>query len=167
MPGVSIVLVGDGPERSGLERLANRLCLTRRVHFLGFVPHDQVAGLLGAADVLAMPSRYEELGTALLEGMQTGLPIVASDTGGIPQVIEHGRTGLLVPPGDPETLAAALMSILGDRTLAARLGNAASREAAKYDWSRLARRVLGVYETVVGRALEARPARPADETPFV
>jgi len=166
MPGVSVVLVGDGPERPGLERLVARLRLTRRVHFLGFVPHEQVAGLLGAADVLAMPSRYEELGTALVEGMQAGLPIVASDTGGIPQVIEHGRTGLLVPPGDPEALAAALTRIIHDRTLAARLGNAASREAAKYDWSDLARRVLGVYETVLAETREPRPAQPANETPL-
>jgi glycogen synthase len=166
MPGVSVVLVGDGPERPGLERLVARLRLTRRVHFLGFVPHEQVAGMLGAADVLAMPSRYEELGTALVEGMQAGLPIVASDTGGIPQVIEHGRTGLLVPPGDPEALAAALTRIIHDRTLAARLGNAASREAAKYDWSDLARRVLGVYETVLAETREPRAAQPADETPL-
>jgi glycosyltransferase involved in cell wall biosynthesis len=167
MPGVSVVLVGDGPERSGLERLAHRLRLTRRVHFLGFVPHDQVAGLLGAADVLAMPSRYEELGTALLEGMQAGLPIVASDTGGIPQVVEHGRTGLLVTPGDPEALAAALTRILHDRALAASLGKAASREAVKYDWTHLARRVLGVYETVAAGPRDVRPALPAEETPFV
>jgi glycogen(starch) synthase len=167
MPGVSVVLVGDGPERSGLERLAHRLRLTRRVHFLGFVPHDQVAGLLGAADVLAMPSTYEELGTALLEGMQAGLPIVASDTGGIPQVVEHGRTGLLVTPGDPEALAAALTRILHDRALAASLGKAASREAVKYDWTHLARRVLGVYETVAAGPRDVRPALPAEETPFV
>src|SRR5262245_7523799 len=166
MPGVSVVLVGDGPERPRLERLADRLGLTRRVHLLGFVPHEQVAGLLGTADVLAMPSRYEELGTALLEGMQAGLPIVASDTGGIPQVIEHGRTGLLVPPGDPEALAASLMRIIDDRTLAARLGDAASQEAAKYDWSDLAQRVLAVYETVLAGTREPTPALPAEETPL-
>ena len=167
MPGVSVVLVGDGPERPGLERLANQLRFTRRVHLLGFVPHGQVASLLGASDVLAMPSRYEELGTALLEGMQAGLPIVASATGGIPQVIEHGRTGLLVPPGDPEALAAALMRILRDRTLAARLGDAASREAAKYDWSHLARRVLRVYERVLAGPRQPRSGLPAEETPLV
>jgi glycogen synthase len=114
-----------------------------------------------------MPSRYEELGTALLEGMQAGLPIVASATGGIPQVIEHGRTGLLVSPGDPEALAAALMRILRDRTLAARLGDAASREAARYDWSHLARRVLGVYETVLARTRQPRSGLPTEETPLV
>jgi glycogen synthase len=167
MPSVSVVLVGDGPERPGLERLVSRLRLSRRVHLVGFVPHGQVAGLLGASDVLAMPSRYEELGTALLEGMQAGLPIVASATGGIPQVIEHGRTGLLVPPGDPEALAAALMRILRDRTLAARLGAAASREAARYDWSQLARRVLGVYETVLAGTRQPHSGLPAEETPLV
>jgi glycosyltransferase involved in cell wall biosynthesis len=166
IPGVSVVLVGDGPERPGLERLADRLRVTRRVHFLGFVPHERVAGLLCAADVLAMPSRYEELGTALLEGMQAGLPIVASATGGIPQVIEHGRTGLLVPPGDPEALTAAIVEILRDGALAARLGNAAAREAAKYDWSHLARRVLHVYETALAGSREPSSVRPAKEAPL-
>ncbi len=166
MPGVSVVLLGDGPDRARLERLTRRLGLTERVHFLGFVPHEQVAARLPAADAQALPSRYEELGTALLEGMQAGLPIVASDTGGIPQVIEHGRTGLLVPPGDPEALAAALTRVLRDPALAARLGTAASHEAAKYHWNRLARRVLGVYETVLSESIEPSQALPANEAPL-
>lgn len=165
LPGVSVVVVGDGPDRGGLERLTARLGLTDRIRFLGFVPHEQVPGLLRAADVLAMPSRYEELGTALLEGMQAGLPIVASDTGGIPQIIENDRTGLLVPPGDPAALAAALTTVLRDRALAARLGQAAHREAAKYDWSQLARRILDVYEAVLAQRLEPRQSAPIAEHP--
>lgn len=165
IPGVSVVLVGDGPQRTNLQRLTGRLGLTDRVHFLGFVPHEHVARLLRAADVLAMPSRYEELGTALLEGLEAGLPIVASATGGIPQIIEHGRTGLLVPPGDPDALATALTRILRDRTLAVRLGNAASHEAAKYNWNQLARRVMGVYETVLAGAMESSQALRTTEAP--
>jgi glycogen synthase len=149
LPGTQIVLVGDGPERGSLHRLAQRLHVADRVWFLGFVPHQHVAGLLRAADALALPSRYEELGTALLEGMQAGLPIVASATGGVQQVIADGRTGLLVPPGDPSALAAALGRVLADRALAERLGVAARAEAARYDWADLAGRILAIYESAL------------------
>ena len=149
LPDTQVVLVGDGPERARLQRLARRLGVQARVRFLGFVPHERVAGLLRGADALALPSRYEELGTALLEGMQAGLPIVASATGGISQVVDDGRTGLLVPPGDPSALAAALRRVLTDPILATRLGNAAQRAAARYDWTDLADRVLAIYDSVL------------------
>ncbi|MCI0689859.1 MAG: glycosyltransferase [Sporichthyaceae bacterium] len=158
LPDTQIVLVGDGPERASLQRLAQRLGVAARVRFLGFVPHERVAGLLRGADALALPSRYEELGTALLEGMQAGLPIVASATGGVRQVIDDGRTGLLVPPGDPSVLAAALRQVLTDSTLAARLGGAARIEATRYDWTDLADQILVIYNSVLhtgGRQLRA------------
>ena len=143
-----VLLVGDGPERPALEREAERIGLGDRLHFLGFVAHDRLPAVLAHADLLVLPSLYEELGTVLLEAMQAGLPIVASKTGGIPDVIEDGVNGLLVPPGNPEALAHAIDRLLADRDLAYRLSEGARERGKDYDWEVLAERVLAVYRGV-------------------
>jgi glycogen synthase len=143
-----VLLVGDGPERSKLEREAKRIGVADRLHFVGFLAHDQLPAVMSHADLLVLPSLYEELGTVLLEAMQAALPIVASKTGGIPDVIEDGVNGLLVPPGDPEALAHAINRLLADRDLARRLSEGAHERAKEYDWKVLAERVLRVYQGV-------------------
>jgi glycogen synthase len=147
-PSAQVLLVGDGPERPALEREAERIGLGDRLHFLGFVAHDRLPAVLAHADLLVLPSLYEELGTVLLEAMQAGLPIVASKTGGIPDVIEDGVNGMLVPPGEPELLARAIDRLLADRGLAYRLGEGAQERGKDYDWEVLAERVLAVYRGV-------------------
>jgi glycosyltransferase involved in cell wall biosynthesis len=147
-PSAQVLLVGDGPERPALEREAERIGLGDRLHFLGFVAHDRLPAVLAHADLLVLPSLYEELGTVLLEAMQAGLPIVASKTGGIPDVIEDGVNGLLVPPGEPELLARAIDRLLADRGLAYRLSEGARERGKDYDWEVLAERVLAVYRGV-------------------
>jgi glycogen synthase len=142
-----VVLVGDGPQRPALERQAGRLG-PDRVRFQGFVPHAEVPAWLAAADVLVLPSVYEELGSVLLEAMAAGLPVVASAVGGIPDAL--GDAGLLVPPRDPSALAAAVDKVLEDPALAAELGHAGRRRAAAFSWDTLAGRVLEVYREVVG-----------------
>jgi glycogen(starch) synthase len=149
MPGATLVLAGDGPERGRLERLAHELGLRSRVRFLGFVPHDRVPGLLRSSDVLVLPSRYEELGTAMVEGMYAGLPVVASDTGGVPELVEHDGSGLLVPPGQPAPLADAMNRLLGDKGLAGRFGSRGRQLAQSYRWEALAGKVLDVYRGVI------------------
>jgi glycogen(starch) synthase len=147
-PSAQVLLVGDGPERPALEREAQRTGVGDRLHFLGFVAHDRLPAVLAHADLLVLPSLYEELGTVLLEAMQAGLPIVASKTGGIPDVIEDGVNGLLVPPGEPELLARAIDRLLADRGLAYRLSEGARERGKDYDWEVLAERVLAVYRGV-------------------
>src|SRR5215210_3965041 len=136
-PSAQVLLVGDGPERKALEREAERIGVGDRVCFLGFVAHERLPALLAHADVLVLPSVYEELGTVLLEAMWAGLPIVASRTGGIPDVIEDGVNGLLVPPGEPEALARAINRVLADRGLAYRLSEGAQERVKHYDWELL------------------------------
>jgi glycogen synthase len=149
VPGVQLVLAGDGPERAALHRLVDRLGVGDRVQFLGFVPRVRVPALLRAADVLALPSRYEELGTVVIEAMRAGVPVVAADTGGVSSTITDGATGLLVPPGQPEALAAGLRRVFNDDGLARRLAAAARCRSHDYSWEALADRVLGVYREVV------------------
>lgn len=141
-----LVLAGDGPQRSELERLAAGLGIASRTRFLGFVPHARVPALLHSAAVAVLPSRYEELGTSLLEALACGTPVVASAVGGIPDLIRDGVDGLLVPPQNPELLAAAVRTILDDPALAARLSAAGCHRAARYGWPALQDKVLAVYE---------------------
>lgn len=135
-----LVVVGDGSARPALEALAARLGVAERVRFLGFVASARVPALLAHVDVLALPSRFEELGTAVVEALRAGVPVVASDVGGLPEVV--GDAGLLHAPGDAEACARGLAAVLGDRALAARLGAAGRRRAPAYDWEVLGGRVL-------------------------
>jgi glycogen(starch) synthase len=148
-PGVQVLLVGDGPQRSRLEQEIQRLAVGDAVHLLGFVPHERVPAVLTHADLLVLPSLYEELGTILLEAMWVGIPIVASRTGGIPDTIDDGVNGLLVAPGDPEVLADVIDRLLADSILARRLGEVARERARDYDWDVLAGRVLVIYRSLV------------------
>jgi glycogen(starch) synthase len=147
-PNAQILLVGDGPERPALEREIRQFGVENRVHLLGFVQHEHVPAVLAHADLLVLPSIYEELGTVLLEAMWLGRPVVASRTGGIPDVITDGLNGLLVPPGNSEALARAIDRILSSPDLSRRLGEAARERAKNYDWEVLAERVLETYRDV-------------------
>jgi glycogen synthase len=120
-----------------------------RLRFEGFLAHEWLPAAMAHAELLVLPSLYEELGTVLLEAMQAGLPVVASKTGGIPDVIEDGVNGLLVPPGDPEALARTINRLLADRDLARRLSEEAQERAKDYDWEVLAERVLEVYRGLI------------------
>jgi glycogen(starch) synthase len=147
-PSAQVLLVGDGPERPVLEREIRRLGVADRVHLLGFVPHGRVPAVLAHADLLVLPSLYEELGTILLEAMWAGLPIVASKTGGIPDVITDGVYGMLVPPGEPRALAGAIDRVLAEPRPAQRLGQSARERTRDYDWNALADRVLNIYRDI-------------------
>jgi len=158
-PGAQVVLVGDGPARREVEAACRRLGLDGRVHVTGFVAHERTPAVLASADLLVLPSVYEELGTVLVEALQVGLPAVASNVGGIPEVVEHGRTGLLVDPGDPPALADAIDAVLGDRSVAERMAAAARERAPRYDWERVADEVRALYDEVVAHGAAAPPAR--------
>jgi glycosyltransferase involved in cell wall biosynthesis len=142
-----ILLVGgDGPDQDRLKALAGRLGLHDHVRFLGFIPEDQVGGFLSLADVFLFPSLFETFGIVLAQAMAAGLPIVASNTSSIPEVVQDGQTGLLSPPTDPKALARNIRRLLEDGALRERMGKAARRRAVElYDWDRVA----GQYEQVL------------------
>jgi len=105
-PDAGFVVIGDGAQRPELENLAARLGVSDEVQFLG--TRTDVPALLAAADVFVLPSLYEALPTSLLEAMATALPVVATRVGGVPEVVAHERTGLLVSPASAAELAAAM-----------------------------------------------------------
>lgn len=121
-------VVGDGPLRAELERRIARAGLERRLRLLGPLPQDEVSALLRRRPIFVLPSVIarggwmEGIPVALMEAMAAGAPVIASRLSGIPELVEDGRTGLLVEPGDAEELAAAISRLASDRRLADRLG---------------------------------------------
>jgi sugar transferase (PEP-CTERM/EpsH1 system associated) len=136
-PGAHLLLVGDGPKRADLHALVGELGLSDRVHFTGYQAEpDRYMQLM---DVFALPSRAEGLPLAILEAWAAGLPVVATRVGGVPRLVEDGRTGLLIDSGDGDALAAALGRLLEDRNLARRIADAGrDRAVADFDTRRMA-----------------------------
>jgi glycosyltransferase involved in cell wall biosynthesis len=135
-PSARLLIVGKGPMRHYLDEFGRHLRCDSTVHSLGHC--DDVPEILQAADVFVLPSRYEGCSNGVLEAMATGLPVLASDVGGNPELIRSNYTGWLVPPDDPGRLGETLLSILLDRTARQRVGLAArddvERRFALNDW---------------------------------
>jgi glycosyltransferase involved in cell wall biosynthesis len=112
-----LVLVGEGPQRGELERLASALGIQERTEFLGSQQPDAVARLLQRCEVLAVPSRAESFGIVVIEAMASRKPVVAAAVGGIPEIIEHEVSGLLVEPENPQALANGLQRVLTNDSL--------------------------------------------------
>ena len=125
VPEALFLLAGDGPERERLEALASELGVGDRVRFLG--RREDIPQLLAACDVFALPSLYEGSSLAVLEAMAAGIPIVSSAIGGTDELIDDGRSGMLVPPGDAAALAVALRRVLGGPAAARGLRGAGAR----------------------------------------
>lgn len=114
-----LVIAGEGPERAALAAHAARLGIAARTHLVGW--RDDQAALLAAADLFVCPSRHEPLGNVVLEAWSAARPVVAAAAQGPSELIEHGRTGVLVPPDDPAALAAAISGLLAEPARAAAL----------------------------------------------
>jgi glycosyltransferase involved in cell wall biosynthesis len=145
----TLVLVGDGPDRPGLESEAATLQGRVRIRFMGERPDAR--SLLPAFDVLVVPSiEREGFGLAALEGMDAGLPVVASRLGGLPEVVEDGRSGLLVPPGDVRAMALAIARLLASPEERRAMGTEGRRRVeSRFRAASMARRVESVYEEVL------------------
>jgi glycosyltransferase involved in cell wall biosynthesis len=149
-PGLQVELVGHEhlTTVAELEARVARLGLAQVVHFTGF--RDDLPTLLARWDLLVLPSLWEGFGLVLLEAMAAGRPVVASRVGPIPEIVLHGETGLLVAPGEPAPLAAALVELLEQPELAARLGAAGRRRVAEhFTLQRMVAETEALYEAVL------------------
>lgn len=153
-----LVIVGDGPDRPALEAAARGLASGHRIRFVGAVPNTRVGAYLRHADLVVLPSWYEERGRVLLEAMAVGTPVVATRTGGIPATVQDGLNGVLVPPRDPRRLAGAIDRVLGDERLARAMAAAGRATASEHGIGALADATLAAYEAVLGRVAERRRA---------
>ena len=147
-PGLRLLIAGEGRERTHLEVLADELGVEERVRFLGAAGRERLAALLRGADAVVVPSRQEPFGVILLEAMAAGRATIASRVGGIPEFAEDGVTTLLVPPEDPDSLAAALKRLCGDLELRERLAENGKARAAALAWPRVVDRYEALYRRV-------------------
>ncbi len=154
-PAAKLVIIGDGKLRGRLQREASKAGLAGRITFLGARPHDEVLGWMRRAAVLVVPSvkttsgREEGLGMATLEAAAASVPAIGSALGGIPEAIEDGETGFLVPGNDAAALAARLRDLLADAGLRRRLGAAARlKMEAQFNLARQTAALEDIYDSL-------------------
>jgi glycosyltransferase involved in cell wall biosynthesis len=149
VPAAHWLLVGDGELRGKLESHCRRLGLEPWVRFTGW--REDVPDLLALCDVFVLPSLGEHFGRVLIEAMAMARAVVATDAGGVPEIVIHGETGLLVPPGEPKSLAEAVLGLLEDPARAARLGAAGRRRAeGSFSLTRHVAAVEALYAELAG-----------------
>jgi L-malate glycosyltransferase len=150
LPGVDLLMVGDGPLRGELESLAVELRVPDRVKFLGI--RTDVPELMRAADAFALTSLSEAASLTLLEAMASGLPVIVTDVGGNPELVRHEHEGLLFPRGDVNRCADAIRRVFRDPELAARLGTAGRARAVEcYQLERTVEQYYRLYARLAGR----------------
>ncbi|MBI4521601.1 MAG: glycosyltransferase family 4 protein [Gemmatimonadetes bacterium] len=150
-PSAWVVIAGEGAEETALRCHIERRGLVGRVILLGF--REDIEDFYAATNLLVVPSLSEGLGTVVIEGLAMGKPIIASNIGGIPELIEDGRTGRLVPPNDAAALAATILALMTSPTAAAAFGQAGrARVARHYSLGRLTARTLRLYEQITAAA---------------
>ena len=151
-PDLQVVVAGDGFERPELIKLAETLGVRKDITFLGWVPNTDLPPYYRAAAVSVIPSLEEGFGIPAAEAMGCETPVVASDAGGLPEVVEHNVTGLIVPRGDSTALAEAIGSLLADPARSAAMGRAGRERALRlFDWDRTAEQFEQIYAKAAAR----------------
>lgn len=151
-PNARMSIAGIGPERTGLEALAAELGIDDAVAFLGRIDGAQMPALYASADCMLNPSRVDNMPNAILEAFACGVPVVSTDAGGIPDMVEDRHSALLVPVEDPGAMAAQAIRVLSDRRLAATLRSNGLQAVAQYSWSVIRDRWQQVYRDVAGNS---------------
>ncbi|HVF40873.1 MAG TPA: glycosyltransferase family 4 protein [Gemmatimonadaceae bacterium] len=153
VPNAHALLVGDGPLRGDVEHEIEALGIGDHVHMAGF--RSDADSIMAAANVVTLSSTQEGLGTVLIDALYLGKPIAATRTGGIPELVEDGQSGLLANPGDFRALGAAIARLLSDSSLATRLSSAGRQKVAEMSVEQTAARTALVYQRVMSTAAMA------------
>ena len=149
-PEAKYIIVGEGWSRDSLEAEARATGHANKIRFTGFASDQEVINLMTSADVLVVPSIYEPFGIVALEGMATGVPVVASQVDGLAEIIEHDRTGIFVFPKNPESIAWGIERILSDYDHAKWMTENAKEKLHKaYSWEAVAMKTVEVYKKVI------------------
>jgi L-malate glycosyltransferase len=149
-----LVMVGEGPERMAAVGVARQLGITDKITYLG--NHQQIETILPCADLVFQPSEHESFGLVPLEAMACGIPVLATASGGIVEVVEHGVTGYLCEVGDIETMATHAIEILSDEEKARKMGQLGQEQArSKFDRDTIINQYVALYEEVVASARQA------------
>jgi glycosyltransferase involved in cell wall biosynthesis len=148
-PNTKFVIAGEGWHRNELENLSKDLGITDKVLFTGYLPDEDFLAYFNVAEVLVVPSTYEPFGIVALEGMATKTPIVVSDVGGLSEIVDHGWTGMKVPPDNSMALADTIIELLENQSLRKNIvKNAWEKLMHVYDWSIIADHTIKIYEQV-------------------
>jgi glycosyltransferase involved in cell wall biosynthesis len=151
---IRTLLAGEGEDEDELRRLAKEKGVGRIVDFVGRIPHEEVPAFLASLDVFCMPSRWESetFGVAAVEAQAMEVPVVATTVGGVPEAVDDGKSGVLVPPNHPDAIADAIGGLLDDPDRRRRMGQA-GREfvRARYDWIENASRMEKIYRSLIER----------------
>jgi glycosyltransferase involved in cell wall biosynthesis len=146
-PKIKIIIVGEGPMRLELNKQVKEVQGEDMVFFLGF--REDIPQILNSLDVFVLSSDHEGLGSIIMDAMACRLPVVATRVGGIPELVDHQKTGLLVPPQRPKSLANAILKVYGDKKLAQRLGQQGYENVhAKFSAESMALRAIELYESL-------------------
>jgi N-acetyl-alpha-D-glucosaminyl L-malate synthase BshA len=147
-PNAQLILVGDGPERHGIERLIDKLDLRKNILVTGY--RSDVAAMMNCADALVLCSETENAPLTILEGMSCGLPIIATNVGGIPEQVQDGENGFLVPVKHPEEIAEAALKLNADEKLISRMGeNARKTVLERYTKDKVLKQYIDVYRAIL------------------
>ena len=141
-----ILIIGDGSERKNLENLVKKLNLEDRVKFLGQIPNEEILEYLVAADCFVLPSLKEGFGIVILEAMAAGVPIIGTKIGGILDIIDDQKTGILVEPKNPQEIAGAIFKIYTQPQLSQNLVKSSLSKLIKYDWQNVVEKVYQIYQ---------------------
>lgn len=155
-PEAKIVIGGSGPLQTALHQQALDLGIEDHVAFAGRIPWNDVPGFLASADIFVLPSLHDRFGnvdglpTVVPEAMASGLPIVASDIGGVNLLINHGQNGLLVPAGDVKALVEAIKPLLRDREMRRQMGSAARNDVVhRFNWKNVGKQLISIFEVAL------------------
>lgn len=143
--GVRMTIAGSGPERDALLDLTQALDLKENIMFTGRLDNEHMAQIYQQADLFVNPSLVDNMPISILEALASGVPVVTTDVGGIPFLVEHDRTVLMVPPGDAHAMAGAILDLLGNQEKANRLASAGRDYVQRYNWQSVRGRLFDVY----------------------
>lgn len=143
---ISLKIIGDGDEKEDLEKLAENLGVRKKVDFTGLIPHEKLPPYFSSADVFVLPSLNEGMSNSMLEALASGLPLIATDTGGTRELIDDGKNGFIIKMKDSEDIAVRLGILMRDRELRKRMGETSHEKAQNMSWEKVAREYLKIYE---------------------
>jgi glycosyltransferase involved in cell wall biosynthesis len=151
LPHARLTIAGSGPEAASLQALVTALGLDKYVTFTGRLDRDAMARLFRDADVMLNPSLADNMPNSVLEAMASGVPVVSTNVGGVPYLVEDGKTALLVPAADPPALASATLRLLQDEQLWASLQQAGLVQVQRYTWANVAPVLGSLYRQAQGQ----------------
>jgi glycosyltransferase involved in cell wall biosynthesis len=148
-PDCRMSIAGIGPEQGALRQTATECGVDDAVTFVGRLGREAIAAMYRSADIALNPSRVDNMPNSILEALASGVPVVSTQVGGVPYMVDHGRTALLVPPQDPKAMADGIIRLLRDRELAHRLASAGLADVQQFGWPAVKDQWIDIYSRLM------------------